>query len=361
MLMRCASVLCRPTTALLATGLSLFIAFYAHSQVPQNSVNLRGSGASFPYPIYVEWFRQFTHRENNIFIFYEMSNSSDGIRDFLGHTVDFAASDAAIDIDELKRLNQGAVVLPVTAGEVVLVFNLPGIESLKLSRDAYVGIFLGKIRSWDDPVITANNPGIKIPNMAINVVTRSERSGTSYIFSGHLSSISEDFRENIGLDRIPNWPKLPNFKRAPGNQGVAAMVRRTPGSIGYVEHGFAEIVNLPIAVLENRAGNYIEANAESGAIALEEAVFPDSKLPVSGAPNLITWVWDPKAEDAYPITSFSWLLLYSDQEDDKAQALRQLLVFMLSRKSQSEAGNLGLVPLPENIRLKVLNAVTFVR
>ncbi|WP_444902601.1 phosphate ABC transporter substrate-binding protein PstS [Microbulbifer sp. SSSA007] len=361
MLSRYATTLYRLAATLSAAIFGAIFSLSSLAQVPENPINLRGSGASFPYPIYVEWFRQFTHRENNIFIFYEMSSSGDGIRDFLGHTVDFAASDAAIDVDELRRLKQGAVVLPVTAGEVVLVFNLPGIDKLKLSRKTYTGIFLGKIRNWDDPLIVADNPDITLPRTPISVVTRSESSGTSYIFSGHLSSISEEFREKVGLDRVPNWPKLPSFKRAPGNQGVSARVRKIPGAIGYVEHGFAEIVNLPIATLENHAGNYIEASAESGAAALKEAEFPNTELPVSGAPNLITWVWDPKARDAYPITSFSWLLLYSDQEDDKAKALRQLLVFMLSRKSQSEAGKLGLVPLPENVRLKVLNAVTFVQ
>ncbi|WP_444924105.1 phosphate ABC transporter substrate-binding protein PstS [Microbulbifer sp. DLAB2-AF] len=361
MLSRYTAVLRRLAAILAVTaGISLF-GLQVQAQVPENPVNLRGSGASFPYPIYVEWFRQFTHRENNIFIFYEMSSSGDGIRDFLGHTVNFAASDAAIEIDELKKLKEGGVVLPVTAGQVVLVFNLPGIDKLKLSREAYVGIFMGKIRHWDDPIIAASNPDIKLPRTDISVVTRSESSGTSYIFSGHLSAVSEEFRENIGLDRTPDWPRLSTFKIAPGNQGVAAKVREIPGAIGYVEHGFANIVNLPVAILENRAGQFIEANAKSGVAALEEVEFPDSKLPVSGAPNLIAWVWDPKGKGAYPITSFSWLLLYANQKDDVAQALRQMLVFMLSQNSQSEAGNIGLVPLPENVRIRVLNAVTYVQ
>ncbi|AWF82808.1 phosphate ABC transporter substrate-binding protein PstS [Microbulbifer sp. A4B17] len=360
MISRCATLL-RRLTAVLATASFILAATSGTAQVPENPVNLRGSGASFPYPIYVEWFRQFTHRENNIFIFYEMSSSGDGIRDFLGHTVDFAASDAAIEIDELRDLKEGGVVLPVTAGEVVLVFNLPGINNLKLSREAYAGIFLGEITHWDDPKIAATNSEIKLPRDEITVVTRSEGSGTSYIFSGHLSSFSQAFRDKIGLARTPNWPKIPRFKKAPGNQGVAAKVRKVPGAIGYVEHGFAQLVNLPVALLENHAGNYIEAGPKSGAEALSEVVFPKEALPVSGAPNLIAWVWDPKGETAYPITSFSWLLLYANQDDEKAKALRQMLVFMLSRNSQSQAGTLGLVPLPENIRLKVLNAVTYVR
>ncbi|WP_445359007.1 phosphate ABC transporter substrate-binding protein PstS [Microbulbifer sp. ANSA005] len=360
MISRCATLL-RRLTAVLATASFILAVTPGTAQVPENPVNLRGSGASFPYPIYVEWFRQFTHRENNIFIFYEMSSSGDGIRDFLGHTVDFAASDAAIEIDELRKLKGGGVVLPVTAGEVVLVFNLPGIDKLKLSREAYVGIFLGEITHWDDPKIAAANPDIKLPRDEITVVTRSESSGTSYIFSGHMSSVSQDFREKIGLDRTPSWPKLPRFKRAPGNQGVAAKVRKKVGAIGYVEHGFAQLVNLPVALLENRAGNYIAAGPKSGAEALLEVEFPKASLPISGAPNLIAWIWDPKGETAYPITSFSWLLLYADQDDQKAQALRQMLVFMLSNASQSQAGSLGLVPLPENIRQKVLNAVTYVR
>ncbi|WP_444928632.1 phosphate ABC transporter substrate-binding protein PstS [Microbulbifer sp. SSSA002] len=360
MILRCASALRRLTAALLTAGFAL-TASPGTAQVPENPVNLRGSGASFPYPIYVEWFRQFTHEENNIFIFYEMSSSGDGIRDFLGHTVDFAASDAAIDIAELRKLEGGGVVLPVTAGEVVLVFNLPGIHKLKLSRAAYVGIFLGEISRWNDPRIAAANPDIELPDEEITVVTRSESSGTSYIFSGHLSSVSSAFREKIGLNKTPNWPKLPRFKRVPGNQGVAAAVRKNVGAIGYIEHGFAQLVNLPLALLQNRAGNYIAASPKSGGEALSEVEFPQTTLPISGAPNLIAWVWDPKGETAYPITSFSWLLLYADQEDEKALALRQMLAFMLSKGSQSQAGTLGLVPLPENIRRKVLDAVPYIR
>ncbi|GAA5443264.1 phosphate-binding protein PstS [Microbulbifer sp. NBRC 101763] len=332
-----------------------------NAQTSESTINLRGSGARFPHPVYVDWFRQFTHQDNDIFVHYGLSASTDGIRDFLGNTVDFAASDIAIEIDRLEGLKGGAVVLPVTAIQLVLIFNLPGIEALKLSRDAYANIFLGKVQTWDHPSITASNPEIQLPNTEITVVTHTESSGASYLFSGHLSNINDEFRENIGISQAPNWPRQPGFERAAGSQGVAAKVRATPGSIGFIDHCFAEVTNLPEALLENRSGNYIEANVESGTAALEEVEFPEGKLPGSNAPNLIAWVWDPAAEGAYPITSFSWLLLYAEQDDSKAKALRKMLSFILHANSQAKAGELGLVPLPEHVREKVLSAIDFVQ
>lgn len=363
MLSKSITALHRLSVTLMIVCLTLLLVLIAQPKIKAevSSINLRGSGARFPHPVYVDWFRQFTHQDNDVFVHYGLSASVDGIRDFLGNTVDFAASDIAIEIEKLEGLKGGAVVLPVTAIQLVLVFNLPGIEVLKLSREAYANIFMGKVQTWDHPSIVASNPEIRLPNTEITVVTHTEISGASYLLSGHLSSINDEFREKIGMSQNPDWPKHPSFTRAAGSQGVAAKVRATPGSIGFIDHCFAEVTNLPEALLENRAGNFIEANVKSGKAALAEAEFPDEKLPGSNAPNLIAWVWDPSAEDAYPITSFSWLLLYAEQEDLKAQALRKMLSFILHSNSQARAGNLGLVPLPEHVRKEALSAINFVQ
>ncbi|MFC6633116.1 phosphate ABC transporter substrate-binding protein PstS [Microbulbifer taiwanensis] len=336
-------------------------AAFAFSPQSRAEITLRGTGASFPYPIYTQWFRDFSDLHENVFISYEMTGSGAGIRDFIGETIDFAASDAAMDKAEISLVKRGAVLLPMTAGEVVLVYNLPGVDTLKLSREVYADIFRGKISHWDHRKIAAANPTAQLPDLDITVVRRSDASGTSYIFTGHLSSISTDFRKKVGQGRTPNWPSPDNFRKAPGNQGVAALVKQTPGAIGYVEYGFAKLVELPVAELQNRAGNFVAPGAESGSAALENVEFPDGKLPGSGAPNLVAWEWDPEGENAYPITSFTWLLLYAEQDDKKAAALRQLVSYMLSDEAQDQAEDLGYIPLPEEVREKVREASRFIR
>ncbi|WP_323845519.1 phosphate ABC transporter substrate-binding protein PstS [Microbulbifer magnicolonia] len=347
--------------SVLTAALAIGIAIMSYAQLPRAEITLRGSGASFPYPIYTEWFRSFSDKENDIFVDYDMTSSEEGIRDFIGGTVDFAGSDAAMDYSEIVRVKRGVVLLPVTAGEVALVFNIPGLTALKLPRDAYVDIFSGKITNWNDPRIAGANPGSELPDLKITVVTRSDASGTTFILTGHLARISEEFSEAIGQGRTTSWPTTANFRKAPGNQGVAALVKRTPGAIGYVEYGFAKLVELTVAQLQNRAGNFVSPGTEGGAAALADVEFRDRALPGSNAPDLVAWPWDPETENAYPITSFTWLLLYADQEDDKAAALRQLLSYMLSDEAQSQAPDQGFVPLPQSVRDKVRAATAFIR
>ncbi|SHF18722.1 phosphate transport system substrate-binding protein [Microbulbifer donghaiensis] len=349
------------SSCVLIATLAIGFATFAYGPIPRPGITLRGTGASFPYPIYTKWFRDFSDRENNIFVDYEMTSSGTGIRDFIGGTVDFAASDAAMDFREIVQVKRGAVLLPMTAGEIALVFNIPGVTALNLPRDAYIDIFRGEIDNWNDPRIAGANPHTELPDLKITVVTRSEDSGTTFIFTGHLAHISKDFSEAIGHGRKTSWPATANFRKAPGNQGVAALVKRTPGAIGYVEYGFARLVELPVAKLQNRAGNFVSPGTEAGTIALADVKFADRALPGSDVPDLVAWPWDPEAENAYPITSFTWLLLYADQEDKKAEALRQLLTYMVSDEAQRQATELGYVPLPEGVRARVRRAITFIQ
>jgi len=311
-------------------------------------LKLIGSGASFPAPLYAKWFKDFSAATKGVRVDYQSKGSGAGIQDFINHTVDFAASDAAMNDKEIARVKGGVVLLPMTAGEVVLSYNLKGVGKLKLPRAVYPEIFMGKITKWNDPRIAAANPGVKLPDEEITVVVRSDSSGTSFVFTGHLAAISEAFKNEVGQAKAPNWPKSGKIVKAPKNDGVTATIKQTPGAIGYIEYGFAKLTRAPTALLENRSGNYVAPGSESGAAALASAEFPDGNLPGSDVPDLRVWVTDPSGAQAYPIASFTWLLLYKDQDDNKARALRELVEYCLAT-GQRSSDAMGYIPLPENV------------
>lgn len=324
-------------------------------------VLLNGSGASFPFPIYAKWFKDFSDAHPDIHVAYQAKGSGAGIQDFINGSVDFAASDAAMKMEEIRQVKRGAVLLPITAGEVVLAYNLPGVESLKLPRDVYPEIFLGNITNWHDPKIVAANPDVKLPDKEITIVTRSDSSGTTYVFTGHLSAISPAFRSAVGRAKSPTWPASSNLVKAPYNDGVTEQIQQTPGAIGYVEYGYAKLADLPTAQLQNKAGKFVSPGSPTGAAALSCARFPKSRLPNSDAPNLIAWITDPDTEEAYPISSFTWLLFYANQDDDKATALRAIVEYMLSDEAQDQSAALGYIPLPREIRARVRDAASYIR
>jgi phosphate transport system substrate-binding protein len=327
----------------------------------QAEVKLNGSGASFPFPIYAKWFKDFSKENKDIRVDYQAKGSGAGIQDLINGVVDFAASDAAMKDDEMAQVKQGVVLLPMTAGEVVLAYNLDGVDELKLPRDVYPDIFLGKITKWNDPRIAAANPGVDLPDEDITVVVRSDSSGTTYVFTGHLSYINDAFKTEVGQAKAPNWPDSDKFIKAPKNDGVTAQIKQIPGSIGYIEYGYAKLTKQPTAMLENKAGKFVAPGPESGAAALASAEFPGGTLPNSDVPNLIAWVWDPAGEDAYPIATMTWLLLYQEQDDDKAAALRKLVEYCTSDEAQGQADGLGYIPLPTEVIEKVRAAAEFVQ
>lgn len=323
-------------------------------------VKLNGSGASFPFPIYSKWFKDFSKETKGIRVDYQSKGSGAGIQDLINHTVDFAASDAAMNDEEMAKVKEGVVLLPMTAGEVVIIYNLEGVDELKLPRDVYPEIFSGKITKWNDPKIAKANPGVDLPDESITVVTRSDSSGTSFVFSGHLSNISKEFKDSVGQGKSPNWPSSANFVAAPKNGGVTAQVKQNQGAIGYVEYGYAKLTGWKqVALLENKSGNFVAPGPESGAAALASAEFPKSNLPNSHVPNLIAWVWDPAGADAYPIATFTWMLFYRDQDDDKAAALRKMVAYGIE-KGQQIADSMGYIPLPENVRELVLKTSNYI-
>jgi phosphate transport system substrate-binding protein len=353
------SRLMKKTVSLVCAGLCA-TTLTVSSVASADDVKLIGSGASFPFPLYSKWFKDFSQQTDGVRIDYQAKGSGAGIQDFINETVDFAASDAAMKDEEMAQVKRGAILLPMTAGEVVLAYNLDGVDELKLPRDVYPEIFAGKITQWNDPAIAKANPGVELPDEPITVVVRSDSSGTTYVFTGHLSEINPDFKDTIGQAKSPQWPGSAKFVKAPKNDGITATIKQTPGAIGYIEYGYAKLTKAKTAMLENKSGKFVMPGSESGAAALASAEFPEGNLPNSDVPNLIAWVNDPAGEDAYPIATFTWMLLYKDQDDEKAKVLRDLIEYCLT-EGQKSADALGYIPLPENVIEKVRAAAQMIQ
>ena len=312
-------------------------------------VKLQGAGASFPAPLYSKWFKAYSGSHSNVQIDYQSVGSGSGVKSVIDKTVDFGASDAAMTPEEIAKVDVGVQLLPMTAGSIVLAYNIEGITELKLSRKAYVAIFLGKVTKWNDPMIAESNAGAKLPDLPINVVVRADSSGTTFVFSKHLSTISEDFAKSPGTNKMPNWPV---GTRSKGNEGVTGSIKSTPGAIGYIEYGYAQSQKMPMAILENKAGSFIPATTASGQAALAAATMPD---------DLIVWVSDPEGKDAYPIVTFTWLLCYKQYSDKgKLDVLKALIPYCLT-DGQKDAEPLGYIPLPQNITEKVKAAADTIK
>jgi phosphate transport system substrate-binding protein len=263
----------------------------------------------------------------------------------MDHTVDFGASDAAMKPEDMATVQGGVQLFPMTAGSIVLAYNLKGVDNLKLSRKAYAGVFLGTVKRWNDPLIAAANPGTSLPDLPINVVVRADSSGTSFVLSKHLSAISADFNGQVGANTMPNWAV---GTKAKGNEGVTASVMTTPGAIGYIEYGFAKSQKVPMAVLENKAGKYVEASTTSGQAALASATLPD---------DMIVWASDPDVPEAYPIVTYTWLICYKKYPDkSKLQAMQHLVKYGLT-EGQKDAESLGYIPLPANVVAKATSSL----
>jgi phosphate transport system substrate-binding protein len=276
---------------------------------------------------------------------YQSVGSGSGVKSFIDKTVDFGASDAAMKPEDIARVDTGVQLLPMTAGAIVLAYNVEGVKELKLSREAYSGIFLGRIKKWNDPAIAKSNPGEKLPDLPINVVVRADSSGTTFVFSKHLSTISEEFSKGVGTNNMPNWPV---GTRSKGNEGVTAAIKSTPGSIGYIEYGYARSQNLPMAALENKSGAFVQASTAAGQAALSSAKLPD---------DMIVWASDPEAKEAYPIVTFTWLLAYKKYPDKKKHDVLVDLLRYGVTDGQKDAEALGYIPLPEPVVERVKAAL----
>jgi phosphate transport system substrate-binding protein len=329
------------TTLIIALAAMTAGMFFLPPQAAADQMRLTGSGASFPYPLYSTWFQMYQKQNKNTLINYQAKGSGAGIKDLINKTVDFAASDAAMSDDEIAKVESGVIMLPMTAGSIVLAYNLPGNpKSIKLSREVYPKIFLAEITKWNDPQIAKDNPDVKLPDMDITVVRRSDSSGTTYVFTKHLSEISEAWKNGPGTGKTVNWPDSDKIVAAPKNDGITATIRQTPGAIGYIEFGYAKLTKMPMAALQNRTGKFVEPTAESGAAALATAELP---------PDMRVWLPDPEGEGSYPIATYTWMLFYGKYENpETAKALRSVVEWCLN-EGQKVSDKMGYIPLPDNV------------
>lgn len=331
----------------LALSAAVAASFMIAGSATAGETKITGAGASFPAPIYSEWFKDLAQKTNGeIKVDYQSIGSGSGIKNFIAHTVDFGASDAAMKQSEIDKVPEGVQLLPMTAGEIVIAYNLPGIDGIKLPRSVYPEIFLGKITKWNDAKIADANPGLTLPDTPITVVVRSDKSGTTFGFTGHLSAISSDFKSTVGQGKMVQWPGT-NMVKGKKNDGVSSAIRQTPGAIGYTEYGFAKLNKLPMACLENKAGKFVCPGPEGGAAALANAVLPE---------NMIVFINDPAGDTSYPIATFTWMLFYKKNKDaDTAAALRKMVEYCLD-DGQKIADKAGYIPLPESVVKKVREA-----
>jgi len=319
--------------------------------VQADTLTLNSSGATFPAPIYGRWFAEYSKLHSDVHINYQSVGSGQGIKSFVDGLTDFGASDAAMSDADIASVKQGGVVLlPMTAGSIVLSYNLPGVTgAVQLPRDVYPAIFLGEITKWNDPKIAAANPGLKLPDLPITVAYRADGSGTTYNFTNHLAAISPDFKTKVGGGKLVKFPVGVGGK---GNEGVAALIKQTPGTIGYVEYGYALQIKLPMAALQNQAGKFVAPTPESGSTALGQVELPE---------NLRAFVTDPAGDGSYPIVTFTWWLCHTQYtKPGVADAIKALAAWCLT-DGQKLAPDLGYLPLPANVVTKVQTAVSTIK
>ncbi len=317
-------------------------------------IKISGAGATFPAPLYKIWIETYQKAHKDVAISYDAVGSGEGIKRFQNQEVDFGASDAAMSDEQMDKVARGVKLIPATAGTIVLLYNLKGLAGpLKLPREVYVDIFSGKIKMWNDPRITQANPGLNLPANAIILVTRLDSSGTTFAFTNHLSAISPTWRDQgPGVGTYVQWPV--NSMTAKGNEGVAGRIKLTDGAIGYVEYGYAQRAGLPMAWLENKAGNFIEPTLDSGRDTL---VNTQQDMPA----NLRMFSPDPPGKSSYPLVTYSWILLYGSYPDTEKGAVVKDFVKWGITDGQSYAESLGYCPLPDFIRGLATKAIAEIK
>ena len=318
----------------------------------QKKVQINGAGATFPYPIYSKWFSEDNKLHPNVEINYQSIGSGGGIRQITNGTVFFGATDGPMTPEQMLAAPGKILHLPTVLGAVVPVYNIPGVSTqLKFTGGLLADIFLGKITKWNDPTIMKLNPGVNLPGTDITVVHRSDGSGTSYIFVDYLAKLSAEWKQKVGVATAVNWPVGVGGK---GNEGVSGLVTQTPGSIGYVELIYALQNKVSYGAMQNMAGDFVTATVESVSAAAAEAVksMPaDFRVSITNAPG----------KGVYPISSFTWLLLYENPKD-KAQAKIMVdFVKWALTDGQKFAPDLGYAPLPEAVVKLELAALTHVK
>jgi len=306
-------------------------------------MEILGAGATFPLPLYTKMFDTY-NKNTGVKVNYQGVGSGAGITQFINKTIDFGATDAFMSDEEMKQAGAEVLHIPTALGAVVLTYNLPNNPKIKFSPETIADIFLGKITKWDDPKIKADNADISLPDMNIAVVHRSDGSGTTHIFTDYLSKVSADWKKGPGTGKSINWPTGLGAK---GNPGVAGLIKQLPGSIGYVELIYAIQNKMPVGVIKNKSGVFIEPTIKSTTAAAGIALPADTRASIT----------DTSAKDGYPIAGFTWLIIYKEQKygnrtKEKAEALLKMLWWM-THEGQSLAEPLQYAPLPKDAVAKV--------
>jgi phosphate transport system substrate-binding protein len=317
---------------------ALIISGVLAASAPAAAQTLTGAGATFPNPIYTKWFDAYS-KKTGLKINYQSIGSGGGIRQFTEGTVDFGASDGPMNESQIQAVNGNVLHVPMVLGAVVVTYNLPslGETQLKFDGNLLVDVFMGRVTKWNDPKIAALNPGVKLPDIDLIVVHRSDGSGTTYVFTDYLNKFSREWKDKVGYATSVNWPTGLGGK---GNEGVMQQVKQTEGALGYVELIYAISNNLPYAQVKNAAGNFIAPSLESVTAAAAGAKLEkdtDFRVSITNAPGA----------EAYPISSFTWLLLKKDNQDPaKARLIRDFLGWMITPEAQKLAAELHYAPLP---------------
>jgi phosphate transport system substrate-binding protein len=306
---------------------------------------MNGAGATFPYPIYSKWFDEYVKVDPSVRFNYQSIGSGGGIRQISERTVDFGASDGPMTDEQLKKAPAELIHIPTVLGADVATYNLPGNPTLRFSGDVLAAIFLGKITSWDDEKIKSLNPGVSLPKTPIIVVHRSDGSGTTYIWVDYLCKISKEWEEKVGRGTSVKWPAGLGGK---GNEGVAGQIKNTPGALGYVELAYAVTNKLPVASIKNSAGKFIEptiASTTAAAAGAANNMPADFRVSLTNAPG----------DTAYPIASFTWLLVYKDQPNEEKGKLLTKFLWWAIHDGQKYPSDLLYAPLPAPV-VKLIEA-----
>ena len=307
---------------------------------------LTGAGATFPYPIYSKWFSEYSAAHPGVEINYQSIGSGGGVRQVTAGLVDFGASDMPATDEQLAGSKTKLVHLPTVLGAVVPVFNVPGVNDIKFSSDVLADIFLGKISTWNAGRIAHDNPGVKLPDQKIIVVHRSDGSGTTYILTDYLSKVSKEWANGPGKGGSPSWPVGVGGK---GNEGVAGLVRQLPGALGYVELIYALQNKISFGEVKNPAGNFVRASIAgvTEAAASVKQIPNDYRVSITNAPG----------KEAYPISSFTWLLVPLKSADPaKGKVLRDLLSWIVN-SGENEVSAFSYAPLPKSVVEKELKTI----
>ncbi len=312
------------------------------SATKSDKVTLNGAGATFPYPLYSKWMSEYNKKNPNIRINYQSIGSGGGIRQITAKTVDFGATDAPMKEDEAKKAPGKLIHIPTTMGAVAVTYNIPKVNAaLKLGGDVLSDVFLGKITKWNDPRIASENPDVSLPDEKINVVYRSDGSGTTAVFTEYLGKVSADFKSQVGAGKSVKWPTGLGAK---GNEGVTGQVKTTPGSIGYVELAYATQNKMPVASIKNKAGQFVAPSIAAITKAGKGIEMPD---------ELYVSITDSAGDGAYPIASYTYILVYEDSADaTKAKTLAEFLWWAI-HEGQDHAEALHYAPLPTPVMKKV--------